>query len=208
MDTLRASSQSGFSLLELVLVMVLTAVLAVMSLQPLIGAFRARAEVAGNITAIDALRYSTERLARELRQARFDAQGSGFQITALDPISGIANASRGICFTRVGGSSGDSLATLAAQLVSGVASLGTATSYPGCATASPQVLANRVTTLRFDYWSYGSTAVPQALSITDPNFGKLLAFIDITMAVSTPDATVVTYPTRVVLRNGAWGETK
>ncbi len=208
MDTLPPSAQSGFSLLELVLVMVLTAVLAMMSLQPLIGAFRARAEVAGNIAAIDALRYSTERLARELRQARYDAPGNGFQVRPISPVSGMANASSGICFTRSGGSTGDSLATLAAQWSGGVASLGTAASFPGCAMAAPQVLANRVTTLRFDYWSFGANAVPQALSVTDPDFGKLLSFIDITMSVSTPDATIVTYPTRVVLRNGAWGEAK
>ncbi|MEO0316788.1 MAG: hypothetical protein RL404_465 [Pseudomonadota bacterium] len=208
MDILRAHPQAGFSLLELVLVMVLTSVLAIMSIQPLIGAFRARAEVAGNVTAIDALRYATERLAREIRQARFDTAGSGFQVRPLDLISGVANASRSICFTRVGGAAGNSLTTLAAGLSGSSASLDTVASYPGCAAVSPQVLANRVTTLKFEYWTYGTSSVPQALSTTDPNFGKLLAFIDITMSVSTPDGTIVTYPTRVVLRNGAWGETK
>ena len=98
--------EAGFSLLELVITMVLTALLAVLAMQPVVRALQARSRVAGNLAAIDALRFATERMVRELRQVRYDAQGSGFQLAALDPIAGISSASGGLCFTRVGGNAG------------------------------------------------------------------------------------------------------
>ena len=77
------SRQKGFSLLELVIAMVLTALLAVMAMQPVLRALQARATVADNLAAVDALRYATERIVRELRQARYNAQGTGFQLAAI-----------------------------------------------------------------------------------------------------------------------------
>lgn len=204
-------SVRGFSLIELVIVMVLTALLAVMSMQPLLRAFQARATVSGNLSAIDSLRYTTERLVRELRQVRYDAQGSGFQLKALDPIAGNSSASSGLCFVRVGGADGKSLAQQAVRATSGNATLDSV-SFPGCTAVQPQILAQSVTSLRFDYWTYGSAgsaqAQPTLLSVTDPNFGKLLAFIDITLSVNAANRTPASYRTRVVLRNGAWGAYK
>lgn len=199
----------GFSLIELVVVMVLIALLAVSSMQPLLRAFQARAAVSGNLGAIDSLRYATERLVRELRQVRYDAQGSGFQLKALDPVAGTSSASSGLCFVRVGGTDGKSLAQQAVRASSGIATLDSV-SFPGCAAVQPQTLADKVTSLRFDYWTYGSAgnAQPLPLSVTDPNFGKLLAFIDITLSISATNGSPASYRSRVVLRNGAWGAYK
>lgn len=199
----------GFTLIEMVIVMVLTSLLAMISTQPLLRAIQARAVVSNNLTAIDSLRYATERMVRELRQARYDAQGGGFQIQPLDPVSGIASASSGVCFVRVGGSDGTSLAQQSLRITAQRATLDSV-SFPGCAAVQPQTLAENVSSLRFDYWTYGSAgnAQPLALSITDPNFSTLLAFIDITLSVTTGNGSPATYRSRVVLRNGAWGAFK
>ena len=201
------AATQGFTLIEMVIVMVLIALLAVTSAQPLLRAFHARATVSGNLNAIDSLRYATERMVRELRQARYDAQGSGFQLKALDPVNGTASASSGICFVRVGGSDGTSLAQQAIRMSAGLLTLDSV-SFPGCAAVQPQTLAASAASLRFDYWSYGSGAQPVLLSVSDPNFGKLLAFIDITLSVTPGNGTPASYRARVVLRNGAWGVSK
>ncbi len=197
---------NGFSLLELVIAMVLTALLAVFAMQPVLSALQARSRVAGNLAAIDALRFATERMVRELRQVRYDAQGSGFQLAALDPVAGTSSASRGLCFTRVGGSAGATYASLALRQTGTTATLDQV-SWPGCVAAGPKLLADRVSALRFDYWSYGS-GTPVALALNDPAFGTKLAFIDITLSVTPNDGPAVSYRSRAVLRNGAWGATK
>ncbi len=199
--------QRGFSLLELVIVMVLTALLAVMAMQPILRAIEARTKVANNLGAIDALRYATERIVRELRQARYDAQGAGFKLAAMDPISGIANASSGVCFTRVGGSAGGTYTSLAIRQSGTRATLDNI-SYPGCSAVAPQALADNVSTVRFDYWAYGSGGTPLALALSDPSFGSKLSFIDVTLSVMPNNGPAVSHRSRVVLRNGAWGVAK
>lgn len=201
------ATEQGFSLLELVIVMVLTSTLAVAAMQPILSAFRARSAVATNLSAIDGLRYATERIVRELRQTRYNAQGNGFLLAPLDPIAGSGNASAGLCFTRVGGQAGGTLASVAVRRSGTLATLDRV-AYPGCTAVGPQTLADRVAALRFDYWSYGSGSTPVALALTDSQFGIKLAFIDITMTASTSNGSPVSYRTRVVLRNGAWGAAK
>ncbi len=200
------SRQQGFSLLELVIAMVLTGLLAAMAMQPVLRALQARAAVANNLAAVDALRYATERMVRELRQVRYDAQGSGFQLAALDPIAGTSNASSGLCFNRVGGAAGATMASVSLRKSGALATLDNV-GWPGCASASPKTLADKVSSLRFDYWSYGS-GTPVALALNDSTFGKKLAFIDVTLSVTSNNGPAVSYRSRVVLRNGAWGAAK
>ena len=163
--------QQGFSLLELVIVMVLTGLLAVMAMQPILRAIQARTTVANNLSAIDALRYATERIVRELRQVQYNAQGTGFQLAAISPIAGTISASNGLCFTRVGGNAGSSYASVAIRQSGTQATLDNVT-FPGCAAVAPHALANNVSTLRFDYWSYGSGSAPIALALNDASFGS------------------------------------
>ena len=200
------SRENGFSLLELVIAMVLTALMAVIAMQPIVRALHARSQVAGNLAAIDALRFATERMVRELRQVRYDAQGSGFQLAALDPIAGTASASSSLCFTRVGGAAGATHSSLALRHTGTTATLDQV-SWPGCAAAGPKTLADRVSSLRFDYWSHGSGA-PVALALNDAAFGTKLAYIDITLSVAPNGGPAVSHRSRVVLRNGAWGAAK
>ena len=203
----RASFQPGFSLLELVIVRVLTGLLAVMAMQPILRAIQARTTVANNLGAIDALRYATERIVRELRQVRYNAQGTGFQLVSLSPIAGTTNASSGICFTRVGGSVGGTYSSIAIRQTGAQATLDNV-AFPTCAAVAPNTLADRVGTLRFDYWTYGSGSAPVALALTDASFGTKLSFIDVTLSVTPNNGAAVSYRSRVVLRNGAWGAAK
>lgn len=197
----------GFSLLELVIVMVLTSTLAVAAMQPILTAFKARSAVAANLSAIDSLRYATERIVRELRQARFDAQGNGFLLMPLDPIASSTHASGGLCFMRSGGDAGSNNASLAVRRSGMLATLDRV-SFPSCAVASPQTLAEPVDSIRFDYWTYGSGSTPVALALNDSQFSTRLAFIDVTLSAVTSSGSNVSYRSRVVLRNGAWGAPK
>ncbi len=200
-------AEYGFSLLELVIVMVLISLLAVGAMQPILSAFRSRAAVAANLSAIDGLRYATERIVRELRQARFDAQGSGFQLVPLDVMAGLSNASTGICFTRVGGTAGDALTSVAVRLSGTQATLDRVT-LPGCAASAPKTLADPVSAVRFDYWAYGSGSTPLPLAVADAQFSTRLAYVDITLSATPGNGPAVSYHSRVVLRNGAWGVRK
>jgi len=199
--------QRGVSLIELVIAMVLTSMLAVAAMQPVLRAIQARSAVAGNLSAVDALRYATERMVRELRQTRYDALGSGFQLRPLDPIAGVTNASAGLCFTRVGGAAGVSHHSLALRRSGTLATLD-GVGYPGCAAVNPSVLADKVAALRFDYWTYGSGNAPVALALNDSAFSSKLSFIDITLTVATDNGSPLSHRSRVVLRNGAWGTAK
>jgi len=203
------AAEQGFSLLELVIVMVLTSTLAVAAMQPILSAFRARSAVATNLAAID-LRYETERMVRELRQVRHDAQGSGFQLIPLNAIAGSSHASSVLCFSRAGGNGGNAWISLALRQTGTLATLDTV-SFPACAASSPATLADRVASLRFDYWAYGSAgngSAPVALALADPAFGSKLSFIDITLTVTPANGAPVSHRSRVVLRNGAWGAYK
>lgn len=199
-------AEHGFSLLELVVVMILISVLAVAAMQPILAAIKSRTAVAANLSAVDGLRYATERIVRELKQARYDAQGSGFQLIPLDLISGSANASRGLCFTRVGGVAGDTLTSIAVRH-SGTQATLDRVSLPGCTAVSPKTLADNVSVIRFDYWSYGSST-PVPLATDDPQFSTLLAYVDLTLSATLDNGPAISYRSRVVLRNGAWGAKK
>lgn len=201
----------GFTLIEVVIVIVLTGILAAASVQPLIQAFTARARVANNLDAVDSLRYATERIVRELRQSQFDAAGSGFQLKALDYASSSGSSSNGICFKRSGGTTGTSLASIALRKSGTLATLDQSITYPGCSAVLANTLADKVSNLQFTYWSFGSTGTPVALAVGDANFGRLLNFIDITLTITpagTSGVTPVSLRTRVVLRNGPWGAAK
>ena len=199
--------QHGFSLIELVVVMVLTSMLAVAAMQPVLRAIQARTTVTSNLSAIDGLRYATERMVRELRQVRYDAQGTGFQLLPLDAIAGTTSASAGLCFSRAGGGAGNSWSSLSFRKTGTLATLDTV-SYPGCVAVAPSTLADKVSALRFDYWAYGSSGAPTALSLTDAAFGTKLSYIDITLTVTPDNGSPVSHRSRVVLRNGAWGAAK
>lgn len=200
---------SGFTLIELIIVIVLTGILAAASVQPLVQTLSMRTGVDNNLKTIDNLSYATERMVRELRQTYFDPiGGTGFQLQPLNVTSSSGNTSGGICFQRAGGSDGKNLATIALRRSGSMISFDAATNFPGCTAVNPQTLADNATALQFTYWTYGSGTQATALAIGDPGFTKKLHFIDITVSLANSSGAQVSHTTRVVLRNGAWGAAK
>lgn len=200
---------SGFTLIELIIVMVLTAILAAASVQPLVQTLSMRTHVDNNLKTIDNLGYATERIVRELRQTYFDpVGGSGFQLQPLNLTSSSGNTSGGLCLRRAGGNDGKNLATIALRHSGSLISLDAATHFPGCAAVNPLTLADNATTLQFSYWTYGSGAQALALAVSDPGFAQKLHFIDMTVSLTNSIGAPISHTTRVVLRNGAWGAAK
>ena len=79
---------------------------------------------------------------------------------------------------------------------------------PACTASSPKTLADNISGVRFDYWRFGSGSTPLPLALTDPQFTTLLAYVDIALSAIPATGLPISYRTRVLLRNGAWGTKK
>lgn len=191
------------------MVIVLIGILASVASEPLIQGLKAREEVTSDLYAIGKLRYATERIVRELRQAQFISSGSGFQLTPLDPSVG-TNSSAGVCFTRVGGAAGTTLTTVAVRLNA------TTVTYDlpaSCAspTSAPTTLADGASSLNFQFFGFIDPNINNgvgglaSVAVDDPSFGTKLNVVDVTLTLTTGGGAVLSHRTRVLLQNGVWG---
>jgi len=75
------NNQRGFTLLELIIVAVVVSILAVVLAPLALSSLRAYDQTLNDLIVLDKLRYSTERLAREIREVNWD-KTTGFVFTA------------------------------------------------------------------------------------------------------------------------------
>jgi prepilin-type N-terminal cleavage/methylation domain-containing protein len=196
----------GYTLIELITVIVLVGILVAMVSEPLTQTLRARTEVASDLDAIAKLRYATERIVREMRQIQY-LSGSGFRLTPLDFASSTSTSSPGVCFSRVGGLSGATVTNVSIKLSSGVVTY----EQPGtCSTlgVSPPTLVDGVSSLAFDFYAFdnGSTGNPIPLAVGSTTFANDVTHVAITLTLSQNGGTALSHRTLVFLRNGGWSE--
>ena len=206
----RPKDDPGFTLIELILVIVLIGILASAVAGPLIQGLKARQEVTSDLDAIGKLRYATERIVREMRQIQYISSGTGFQLTPLDYSGTGSTSSAGICFTRVGGAGGTTLATVTVRKNS---TLVTYDLPASCASPSlaPTTLADGASSLNFQYFGFIDPNINNgvgglaSVAVDDANFGTKVNVVDVTLTLTTDGGAVLSHRTRVLLQNGVWG---
>ena len=190
--------QRGFSLIELVMVMVLIGIVAVSSVEPLRQAFRARQQLTDSLQTLAELRYATERIARELKQTAWQP-GAGL---AMVPIEASAASSAGLCFTRIGSS------PEAAQITAVIRGNGTGLMFDhvDCGAMPARSLLGSSSAVRFDFYTLNPLdGSKTALPVTASDFRFRLRYVDITVSRNVAGGTL-SHRTGILLRNGVWGD--
>lgn len=72
----------GFSLVELVIVIIVIGIMAAVLSPLMLSSLRAYDTTLGNVVVLDKLRYATERLAREIREVNYNSN-TGFAFTSM-----------------------------------------------------------------------------------------------------------------------------
>lgn len=172
----RPHSQSGVTLLEMVLVIILLGVLSVVSLNMISDSYTTTRIINSSNANTSTARYAMERLSREMRQVAFDSN------TKLIMVSS-ASATE-MSFTK-------SEPTLNALVTIRLNGQSLMLSYPTPSTES--VLADHVTDFSLQYFDAGMGASPSLSQIR---------FVQINLTISAPATPAVELHSVVALRNG------
>jgi prepilin-type N-terminal cleavage/methylation domain-containing protein len=172
----RPHSQSGVTLLEMVLVIILLGVLSVTGLNMISDSYTTTRIINNGNANTSNARYAMERMSREMRQVAMDTNTKLIMVTS-------ATATQ-ISFTK----SEPSLNALVTIRLNGQSLM---LSYPSPSTES--VLAEHVTDFSLQYFDAGMGASPSLSQIR---------FVQINLTISAPDSPPVELHSVVALRNG------
>ena len=162
----------GFTLIEMSMVIVILGILAAATTPLLTNSFRAYETNQSNMVTLSKLRYATERIARELREVRFN--GTNYQIATMTASS--------VSFTK----------NDAANTVVTITSAGTVATLQYSTPAISATLTDQVTTLQFQYFDIADAATTSNANV---------AYIDVELTLNDPNSGAAVQRTRIALRN-------
>jgi prepilin-type N-terminal cleavage/methylation domain-containing protein len=168
----RVRRGAGFTLIELIMVIVLVGILAGATVPLLVNSFRAYEANQSNLVTLTKLRYATERMAREIRDMQYT----------------------GGAYTIVMGASTLQFTKIDATVVTITAAPPLATlqySTPAMsATLTDQVAVNG---LQFEYFDINNSSV----GVTPAN----VAYVDVNLTLTDPNSGAAQQRTRIAMRN-------
>lgn len=163
----------GFTLIEMVIVIVIIGILAAFSAPLLLGTFEAFETNQTNLVTLTKMRYATERMAREIREVRFSGG-----------VYAIVMGATSLQFTKNDAAGTVVTITSAPPLVT------LQYSTPAMnATLTDQVAANG---LQFQYFDINNVATASTANV---------AYVDIDLTLTDPNSGAMQQRTRVALRN-------
>ncbi len=172
----RPHSQSGVTLLEMVLVIVLLGILSVVSLNMISDSYSTTRIINNGNANTSTARYAVERLSREIRQVAFDTNTKLILISAADLTQ--------MSFTK---------SELDVDKLVTVRLSGQSLMLSSPTPSSESVLAEHVTDFSLQYFD-ASMSTPLSMS--------QIRFVQINLKIAAPDAIPVELHSLVALRNG------
>jgi len=166
------SLPGGFTLIEMTMVIVILGVLAAATAPLLTNSFRAYETNQTNLVTLSKLRYATERIARELREVRFN--GTNYQIGTMTATV--------LSFTK-----NDAASTVVT--ITGAPPLVTLQYSTPAMTAT---LSDQVASLQFDYCDINNTCGVALANV---------AYVDVVLTLTDPNSGAAVQRTRIALRN-------
>lgn len=162
----------GFTLIEMSMVIVILGILAAATTPLLTNSFRAYETNQSNMVTLSKLRYATERIARELREVRFN--GTNYEIASMTANT-LSFTKNDVASTIVTIASAPPLATL---------------QYSTPAMTS--TLTDQVTSLQFEYYDISDAATSSNVDV---------AYVDVVLTLTDPNSGAAVQRTRIALRN-------
>lgn len=176
-DITTRSRQSGFTLLEIVISVMLLGILSVVGSTMISGAFYTTRIISTEHLAYSAARYALERMAREIREMHYDPANGTLSLSTMSRSQ--------LSFVKSG--------------VSGTSNVNfqytSPTLYMSYPPADSAILARDISDFSFTYLD------ANRVQITDPQLANSVRFVRIALTTSPTSAQTLSLDTQVSLRN-------